>query len=125
MKFKERKNVLIRCIKLELKTVTRDIFPLIASLADPHNFFLNIKPFFMLVFSRLDIPHCKMEKLYYKPLSKLITRFVKQFKMSMEEICPNLARKKKRGVLFFLINKRYIETPDQNQNLSKCVKNSS
>nr|XP_018912099.1 PREDICTED: exonuclease mut-7 homolog [Bemisia tabaci] len=70
------------------------------------------------IISRLDIPHCKMEKLYYKPLSKLITRFVKQFKMSMEEICPNLARKKKRGVLFFLINKRYIETPDQNQNLS-------
>jgi hypothetical protein len=56
----------------------------------------------------LDVPDIKWDKLYAKPLKKLITRLVKMFKLP-SNITPNLNKKRNEGALQFLLHKRYKE----------------
>ncbi|XP_063235930.1 exonuclease mut-7 homolog [Bacillus rossius redtenbacheri] len=57
---------------------------------------------------KLNIPNVRKEKLYHKPLSKLVARFVKVFKMPAH-MCPNLHQKKTEGAIGFLLYKRYYD----------------
>ncbi|XP_054276444.1 exonuclease mut-7 homolog [Macrosteles quadrilineatus] len=60
----------------------------------------------MDVIRQLNIPEPKQEKLQYKPMSKLLARFLKIFNIHPSS-CPNLTRKKREGALHFVICKRY------------------
>ncbi|PSN54236.1 Exonuclease mut-7 [Blattella germanica] len=60
------------------------------------------------IIRKLDIPEVKKDKLYHKPLSKLVARLTKMYGLP-PETCPNLNQKRNEGALQFLIHKRYFE----------------
>ncbi|XP_069688373.1 exonuclease mut-7 homolog isoform X2 [Periplaneta americana] len=60
------------------------------------------------IIRRLDIPDVKKDKLYHKPLSKLVARLTKTYNLPPEN-CPNLNQKRNEGALQFLMHKRYVE----------------
>ncbi|KAJ9597339.1 hypothetical protein L9F63_011810 [Diploptera punctata] len=60
------------------------------------------------IIRRLDIPEVKRDKLYYKPMSKLVARLTKIYNLP-PETCPNLNQKRNEGALQFLVHKRYVE----------------
>lgn len=55
---------------------------------------------------KLKVPDVKLDKFYYKPLSKLVARLVKMYNLP-EEMCPNLNQRRNEGALQFLLHKRY------------------
>uniref|UniRef100_A0A1B6IFJ8 3'-5' exonuclease domain-containing protein n=1 Tax=Homalodisca liturata TaxID=320908 RepID=A0A1B6IFJ8_9HEMI len=55
---------------------------------------------------RLNVPELKREKLQYKPMSKLLTRFLKIYNLPPSS-CPNLTQKRREGALQFVIRKHY------------------
>lgn len=69
--------------------------------------FINFYNKFNFFFRKLGIHDPKLDKLYYKPLSKLVARIVKTFNLP-QSTCPNLTKKRGEGALQFLLNKRYI-----------------
>lgn len=68
----------------------------------------NIRNEADFIIQRLNIHDVKTEKLYPKPLSKLVARLTKAYNLPPES-CPNLNQKRNEGALQFLIHKRYIE----------------
>nr|CAD7196064.1 unnamed protein product [Timema douglasi] len=58
------------------------------------------------IISRLQIPEVKRDKLYSKPLSKLVARLVKIHKLP-PETCPNLNYRRSEGALQFLVHKKF------------------
>lgn len=46
--------------------------------------------------------------MYYKPLSKLVARIIKTFKLP-SDTCPNLTKKRGEGALQFLMHKRFVQ----------------
>nr|CAD7574286.1 unnamed protein product [Timema californicum] len=58
------------------------------------------------IISRLQIPEVKRDKLYSKPLSKLVARLVKIHKLP-PETCPNLNYRRSEGALKFLVHKKF------------------
>lgn len=62
--------------------------------------------YYYVCFRRLRIPEIKLEKLQYKPICKLLTRFLKIYNLP-PNCCSNLTQKRREGALQFVIRKRY------------------
>lgn len=59
-------------------------------------------------------------RLDFKPLGKLIFRLVKTFNLPTS-ICPNLIKKREKGVLNFLLKKKYVEKTLGNESWEEMV----
>lgn len=60
------------------------------------------------LFRRNNIPDIKISTSQVRPMTKLITRLIKQHDLS-PELCPHLNMKRSEGAIQFLIHKRYID----------------
>jgi hypothetical protein len=49
----------------------------------------------------------KLNNMNPKSFKKLVSRLSKKYKLG--EVCPHLNKKNKKGALFFMLKKRYIE----------------
>ncbi|CAB3365110.1 Hypothetical predicted protein [Cloeon dipterum] len=55
----------------------------------------------------LKVANMKLGNLNPKSFKKLVSRLSKKYRLS--DLCPNLNKKNKKGALFFMLKKRYIE----------------
>ncbi|EFN78697.1 Probable exonuclease mut-7-like protein [Harpegnathos saltator] len=55
-----------------------------------------------------NIPDVKISTSHIRPMTKLITRLIKQHNLA-PDLCPHLNAKRSEGAIQFLIHKRYIE----------------
>lgn len=62
-----------------------------------------------------------MEKIRRKPLSKLVSRLLKTFKLP-NEIAPNFVRRNKFGALHYLINKKYVDLSLSEESFEEMIK---
>ncbi|XP_066592164.1 exonuclease mut-7 homolog [Prorops nasuta] len=58
--------------------------------------------------SEYNVPDVKMSTSQVRPLTKLIARLVKLYKLP-QNVCPNLNQKRNEGALQFMIYKRYVD----------------
>ncbi|XP_059470250.1 exonuclease mut-7 homolog [Neocloeon triangulifer] len=55
----------------------------------------------------LQVPNMKLGNFNPKTFKKLVSRLSKKYRLA--DLCPNLNKKNKKGALFFMLKKRYIE----------------
>lgn len=66
------------------------------------------------------IPDIKLEKLHAKPWKKMMTKFVKTYKIP-SDMTPNLVKRRNEGAVQFILYKKFIEKAFSDESYKEMI----